>query len=352
VTTSVSVVLATYNGAAHLAGQLASLASQSLVPGELVVGDDGSTDATVGLVEEFARSAQFPVRLTVRSLRTGYADNFLAIARLASGSLLAFCDQDDVWHPDKLERVVAAFADSPGVVLVAHHADVVDHRGRPLGRPFPDTGLAGRYPPGGLPLAQYPGFALTVRRELLEVADPDRRPDQGDWRAGLMGHDAWLWLLASCTGESVILPDRLVSYRQHENLFGDSHVGFRERVRRARAADADTYVARAAGEAALVEYLETLSQAWAELARPDWASRALNRAARHRLLEARATERARLYDSPSRRAALARWAQMIRSGVYRSPGAAGTGGLSAAKDALRSVLRTSSPTSDGKRTPL
>ena len=147
------------------------------------VGDDASTDSTVQVVEEFSLSAPFPVHLTVRPDRIGYADNFLATARAASGSLVAFCDQDDIWCPDKLARVIDAFAGSPEVVLVVHHADVMDEQGHSLARSFPTPTSKGRYPPGALPLVQFPGFALTVRRELLEVADPDRRLNEGDPRA-------------------------------------------------------------------------------------------------------------------------------------------------------------------------
>ena len=338
-TASVSVVLATHNGAKHLAQQLESLATQSVVPDELVVGDDASTDSTVQVVEEFSLSASFPVRLTVRPERIGYADNFLATARTASGSLVAFCDQDDVWYPDKIARVVAAFTGSPKILLVVHHADVADERGHPLGRSFPTPTLTGRYPPGALPLVQFPGFTLTVRRELLEVADPDRRLDEGDPRAGLMSHDSWLWMLASCIGESVILPDRLVSYRQHGNLFGAPNVGFRERLRRAWAANAETYVDRAANQAAMGEYLERLAEGWADAGHPDWQSNALSRAARHRVLSQMAADRANVYQSPNRRTALVRWGRMVQSGVYRNSDLGRTGALSVTKDAFRSVLR-------------
>lgn len=62
------------------------------------------------------------------------------------------------------------------------------------------------------------------------------------------GSWAWLWMLASCTGSSVIMAHCLVAYRQHQNLFGDLHVGLTERLRRARFASTETYRNQASAE--------------------------------------------------------------------------------------------------------
>lgn len=335
-TAAVSVVLATYNGAQYLPKQLASLSQQSLLPAEVVVGDDGSTDATMGIVEDFARWSPFPVRLVVRR-RLGCSDNFLATAALAKGDLLAFCDQDDVWHPDKLERVVQAFASSPEVCLVAHRADLVDRYGSPLGRVIPKLEHVGRYPRGTQAPPAFPGFSLTVRRQLLGVADAGRRPDHGDARVGLMGHDSWLWMLAACTGELVVLADALVSYRQHENLFGNPYVGISERLRRSRMADAETYLGRARIESGMADYIETLASGWHTDGHGAWSESARKLAAQHRASAGLAVQRANLYRSSNRGAALYRWGQMVLSGVYANHGQEGSAALSAGKDALWSA---------------
>lgn len=349
VTPPISVVLATFNGARYLGSQLESLTNQSLLPAELVVGDDASTDRTMELIEAFARSAPFPVHVIPRPVRLGYADNFLDAARSASGSLVAFCDQDDVWHPDKLRHVADAFGTSPNVMLVAHHAEVVDHRGCPLARVFPRDGLCGMYLPGGLPFVQYPGFTLTVRRELLEVADPTARPTEGDHQANLMGHDSWLWMLASCCGNSVILPDRLAWYRQHENLFGDQHVGMAEQIRRAASATSVTYERQAAWQAVLADYLESLAHRWALSGHPERACFARHRAARHGQVAQHLAKRALLYRAHRRREVLARWVDLARSGGYSHPGSGFGGVRSAVKDLLtKSLLPSQGRVADGE----
>src|SRR5688572_4379256 len=117
----ISIVLATRNGAQYLPQQLESLARQTLAPFELIVSDDDSSDATMKIVAAFARTAKFPVKLKVNSPALGFRDNFIAATQLAAGDWVAFCDQDDIWHPEKLERV-AAFAGDPRVTMIVHQA--------------------------------------------------------------------------------------------------------------------------------------------------------------------------------------------------------------------------------------
>ena len=100
---TISVALCTYNGARFLEEQLASLLAQNRRPDELVVCDDRSTDSTVQMLESFSRSAPFPVRIQVNPVNLGSTVNFDRAMRLCAGSLIAFCDQDDIWLPHKLE---------------------------------------------------------------------------------------------------------------------------------------------------------------------------------------------------------------------------------------------------------
>jgi len=103
----ISIAMATYNGESFLAEQLDNLAKQTLKPLELVVCDDGSTDDTVAILEGFAALAPFPVSIHRNGTRLGHTENFLKAANLCSGKWIGFCDQDDVWLPNKLEVVAS-----------------------------------------------------------------------------------------------------------------------------------------------------------------------------------------------------------------------------------------------------
>ncbi|MDQ3818842.1 MAG: glycosyltransferase family 2 protein, partial [Acidobacteriota bacterium] len=125
--------MCTYNGARFLREQLESIAGQTRRPDELVVCDDRSTDETVRVLEEFAATAPFPVRLKVNERNLGSTRNFEQAISLCTGDLIALSDQDDVWLAEKLERIEEEFERRADIGLVFTDALVVDEELRPLG---------------------------------------------------------------------------------------------------------------------------------------------------------------------------------------------------------------------------
>lgn len=106
----IDILLASYNGADYIAQQLRSLQSQSFTDWRLTVHDDGSTDGTADIVKRF--EADDPrIRLVEDGVRLGSAQaNFMHLLQYADAPFCAFCDQDDIWLEDKLERMYHALA--------------------------------------------------------------------------------------------------------------------------------------------------------------------------------------------------------------------------------------------------
>lgn len=214
---SVSVALATYNGAHYLAEQLDSLADQTYLPSELVVTDDGSSDDTLEMLAEFATTAPFPVRIHRNPVRLGYRANFMHAASLCSGSLISFCDQDDVWRRDNLEQVVAGF-DDPDVLLVFHNALLVKADRQPISPFYATPPVAGCAPILTLnPWMFAWGFMQTFRAD-LKNAMPEWKQAQCHLFPGeVLGHDMFFFLLAASLGKVRYLDEMLTEYRQHDN---------------------------------------------------------------------------------------------------------------------------------------
>jgi hypothetical protein len=209
----VSVAMATFNGGNYIGEQLDSIARQEMLPIELVITDDGSTDGTLEVVEAFARKAPFPVRLFRNETRLGYADNFLRAASLCEGDLIAFCDQDDIWHERKL-AICSRFFEDSHVQLVAHSAQTISEAGKAGYYPmFSKTRIWGPF--GVDPFANHPGFSMVIRKDILLHVDSKLRPDR------LRSHDHWIWFLAACSGTVATIGQPLTIYRQHgRNLYG------------------------------------------------------------------------------------------------------------------------------------
>src|SRR5258708_1747298 len=119
----VSVALCTYNGARFLREQLESIAAQTHIPAELVACDDASTDDSFSILESFAKSAVFPVRLVRNEIRVGSTKNFEQAIGLCTGEIIALCDQDDVWLPEKLARIGEELARHRDAVMVFSDAE-------------------------------------------------------------------------------------------------------------------------------------------------------------------------------------------------------------------------------------
>jgi glycosyltransferase involved in cell wall biosynthesis len=212
-----SVCLCTYNGERYLRPLLDSLAAQTLLPTELLVGDDGSIDYTLQIVRDFAASASFPVEVVSSDRRLGPAGNLERLLVRAKGSVLFPCDQDDVWDPAKIERMVEALARSPGSGAALCNSALIDAQGRTLpGSLFEIVGLdasSRRLMEGGkaiLRIAQNnvaASHALALRRSALDLVLPFGPTPHADW---------WMALILGATTGITVIDDRLVEYRIHE----------------------------------------------------------------------------------------------------------------------------------------
>ena len=201
----VSIALCTYNGAKYLAGQLDSLVNQTYQSTEIVVVDDCSTDETFAVLTAYAaKYSQFKIYQNEENL--GFTGNFERAVKLCSGDLIALCDQDDTWLPEKIELQVNAIADN---MLVYHDSEFVNESGVPMGKKMSDimNFYRGDEPEAFLFFNCVSGHAVLMKRELLDYALPLKKGFFHDW---------WLAYVATNVGKIDFIPKCLVLYRQHE----------------------------------------------------------------------------------------------------------------------------------------
>jgi glycosyltransferase involved in cell wall biosynthesis len=96
---TITAIIPVHNGERHLAEAIQSVLAQTLPPGEIIVVDDGSTDASAAIAQSFGA----PVRVLAQPNLGPAAARNLGLAH-ATGDLLAFLDADDLWTPNKLAR--------------------------------------------------------------------------------------------------------------------------------------------------------------------------------------------------------------------------------------------------------
>ena len=225
----VDILLATYNGAAYLPEQLASLQRQTHSDWRLLVRDDGSTDASCKIVRAWADTVPNDVIIIEdQDSRIGPAQSFGRLLTHSEAPYFAFCDQDDVWHKTKIERLLGEIqrleASNPGAILVHSDLEVVDASLAPTGKRLwselkianPDASQTDPVARASLLMQNVvTGCALLGNAELLRRATP--LPEAAHV------HDAWVALIAAHFGKVKGLPEPLVKYRQHgANTIGAS----------------------------------------------------------------------------------------------------------------------------------
>jgi hypothetical protein len=204
----VSIALATFNGAKFLEVQLESLIRQTFPPIEIVVADDGSTDGTLEILGRYA--AKIPLRIIATDGGHGPTRNFERAMKACRGEFVFFCDQDDFWHPYKIERMLREFDDETTVVFC--DADLVNANLKPMG-----TTLWRRLhfnPPDFDPLEHFGShtiaFGLTMAYrnsdQMRSLVFPIPMP---------FGHDNFTALIGASIGRVGLVPMALLDYRQH-----------------------------------------------------------------------------------------------------------------------------------------
>lgn len=202
----VVVLMSTYQGERYLGEQLKSILSQLPEDGRLLVRDDGSTDGTVAVIEEFSDA-----RITVqRGTNIGFGASFLTLPAAApdDADLVMFSDQDDLWLPGKVERAARALLplrDRPALYGSAQM--LADQALQPLQvtRRWPD-------PPsfrGALAENMITGCTAALNAPAVQLL---KRAGVAD---GVHFHDWWMYLVVSAFGRVIFDPEPTLLYRQH-----------------------------------------------------------------------------------------------------------------------------------------
>jgi glycosyltransferase involved in cell wall biosynthesis len=225
----VAILLASRNGERFLQEQLASYERQTFRDWELHASDDGSSDRTVALIQDFAQMKNRKVVIR-NGPQQGYSQNFMSLVRDESvaADFFAFSDQDDIWNDDKLERALGWLSTIPADIpaLYFTRTELIDEAGSYLGL----SPLFQRAPDFRNALVQNIGggntmvFNSAARQLLIDFGCHDA-----------VSHDWWLYQVVTGVGGVVRYdPAPSVKYRQHGKNVVGSGTGWRARMDRLR----------------------------------------------------------------------------------------------------------------------
>lgn len=224
---TISILMATYNGKKYLRQQLLSLMAQTYSHWQLWIKDDGSTDTTVSIIDEFCAIDSRIQKVSSSEDNVGAGKTFFSLLQYSNTPYTIFCDQDDIWLEKKLEELIQyadeklvsdkvgivycdayAYSDASGTIIsqsVSHlHANNLEEF------LFFNSG--------------YQGCSILFNQPLAEMAQ--------NYTADFYMHDDIISLLAHTFGDVYFLDKPLMLYRQHDNnVTGQTARGYWDMVR-------------------------------------------------------------------------------------------------------------------------
>lgn len=205
----VSVCLATYNGAQHLLPQILSILDQLRKSDELIVVDDCSVDQTV---EKLSNIEDCRLKLYVNKVNLGHVKAFERAIEKSQGEIIFLSDQDDVWVPGRMEKMLNALKNSSASVVATNffifseNPELAEANLKRLPTDYDPLTIVFRLFSGTIP---YFGCCMAFKRRLLSSLLP--------FPAFVESHDLWLAFNGVFNGGIVHVSDESLFHRIHSN---------------------------------------------------------------------------------------------------------------------------------------
>ncbi len=213
----IQIVLATYKGEKFLPEQIDSILAQTHTNWQIIARDDGSPDLTRAILRAYAMKHGDKIKLIEDGdTNLGCCGNFARLMEHTTAPYVAFADQDDVWHPDKLEKSLAqlkameaAYGETTPL-LVHHDISIIDANGQPVAPSFEKKYKVGKANSSIEHMLVQPivhGFAALGNRALIDKSLPLHAQEDA--------HDNYVSMVAAVFGKIGYNPNQLADYRIH-----------------------------------------------------------------------------------------------------------------------------------------
>jgi glycosyltransferase involved in cell wall biosynthesis len=213
-TVKISVCIALYNGEKYLHRQLISILDQIKSDDEVIIVNDSSTDSSIKIIDEISDTRIFVFN---NNSNIGVIKTFEKALNLSTGDIIFLSDQDDIWLPNKVSKIIEVFNLNPEITLVTSDAQVIDGDGNFLvnsyllftKRRFTSNPIL------NLIKNTHLGCTLSFRREILDMFLP--------FPSDIPMHDIWIGLVNGIYGKTYFIEESLIQYRRHGSNISSSN---------------------------------------------------------------------------------------------------------------------------------
>lgn len=220
---TVSVCMGTYNGETYIEQQLNTILRQTKAPEEVILCDDGSTDRTVSIIEQFIRKNGLDDKwkLYRNKINKGYPSNFYYACSLCNEEIVFLADQDDIWKNDKIEKMCRVMEENPQSKSICCKFNLMDEKEQEIHSIMAPTHAHETGEVRNVPIeeifykCQWPGMVMAYRRDWYE-----------SWTKGnyQIPHDFLIAARAAEEGGFFQLDETLAYHRRHDhNTGGEEH---------------------------------------------------------------------------------------------------------------------------------
>ena len=202
----ISIVIASYNGSLFIQEQLISIEKQDLLPDEVIISDDSSTDNTIDIIEKFSSKSKLNINILKNNIRLGYAKNFERGLLVCKGDYVFLSDQDDVWFPSKISFMFNLAIQNPDSLCLLNNALIVDSSLKTLNN-YTKIGQIKKL--GLSEKAFVMGACCLIKKEILEITLP--------FPTFIKAHDNWIVEISNDLNLCYVSEKVLQFYRRHDN---------------------------------------------------------------------------------------------------------------------------------------
>lgn len=208
----ISVVISSYNGEEYIKEELESIKNQTVSPDEVLIFDDGSSDKTVLLAQQYILSNNLESWKVINNKENkGWKRNFMEGIKKASGDIVFVADQDDIWMPDRIKHMSEVMREKTDILLLAckyqNFSENWKDEVKKIRNKKNTPELIQVDKKNHFFAMDYPGCTYCIRKDFFDQIYAEWNPK--------FAHDAFLWRYALAKDGAYVLNEILHLWRKH-----------------------------------------------------------------------------------------------------------------------------------------
>lgn len=230
----IAILMTTFNGEKYIEDQIKSIQNQTCTSWKLYIRDDGSSDATINLINMMSKEDSRISLVSDNLGNLGVKSGFMNLLYTVNAKIYFFSDQDDIWLPEKISSTIECFSRASNSIPILVHTNltIVDENLKVLKQSFHSRNYADKL---NILLVSngVTGCTMAINESLKQKVKNDPATE-------MLMHDWWLGLCATSFGKTYFVANPLILYRQHTNNLVGTDLNLLDKIKRIKSSKSET----------------------------------------------------------------------------------------------------------------